>query len=71
MEQIKDFFVRNGATTDKRYYTIKIRDYTFCLGIESDVLWIDKQIMQNIIAGNITLDRLKALIYGLTGKNLD
>ena len=71
MEEIKDFFVRNCTLTNKRFYTIQIKDYKFSLGKESFFLWIDKQINQNVIVENITLDRLKALIYGLTGKNLD
>ncbi len=69
-EEIKDFLIRNGAKMLGDYLRLDIGNnidlrFNFNEGVS---FWQDSDL---IYVGVITLDRLKALIYGLIGKQLE
>jgi len=73
MEEIKEFFIRNGAKKHYGRYYLPLKDdyeilldgkYVFII----DMKYSDGEVR---LIGKISIYRIKALIYGLTGKNLD
>lgn len=71
MEELKDFFVRNGATKIKNRLHLDIdNDYEIILEYK-DITILDNAVDNEIMVVEPTLDRLKSLIYGLTGKQLE
>lgn len=70
-EEIKDFFVSNGGKFDGYFLDLKVEDYFFEINPNNKLEVTGSYCFDELNIDNITLDRLKALIYGLTGKNLD
>ena len=71
MEEIKDFFIDNEATKIYNRFYLDIGNYYELVLQSKTITIVDIETDQEITILNPTLDRVKALIYGLTGKNLD
>lgn len=70
MEEIKDFFIRNGADESRKKFYLSV-GMDIDLILENNKYLYMHQDDRFIYVGKPTLDRLKALIYGLTGINLN
>lgn len=71
MEELKDFFVRNNAIKMYNRFDLYIGDYYELVLIGNSITIVDIETKHNIIIVEPTIDRVKALIYGLTGKQLE
>lgn len=71
MEEIKNFFVDNEARKIYNRFYLDIGNYYELVLQSKTITIVDIETDQEIIIIEPTLDRVKALIYGLTGKNLD
>lgn len=68
MEELKDFFVRNNAERRYKRYYLEFNRYSLIL--DGSMVFIDDE--EDVIGVHKpTIEQVKALIYGLTGKQLE